>query len=70
MPCKLELRPAQLVKGLLVKARPFASLDDVLVRHLGVVVILAQEEHFTAAKLHFVEQCRVRVLRHQLVEDV
>ena len=64
------MRPAELVQGLLIESRPGAVLDDILVCHLGIVVVLAQEQHLAAPKLHLVEDGRVGIARHQLIQHI
>ena len=43
-------------------------LNNYLVRQFRVIVVLAQEQHFTPPKLHFVNQWCIRVLADKLVE--
>ena len=69
MPGQLELRPAELVERLFVEARFVAVIDHAAVGHLGVVVVLVQEQHLAATKLCLVDERRLRIPLDEIVQD-
>ena len=70
VPRELELRPAQLVQGLLVETGFVTVFDDLPVSQLGIVVTLAEKQHFAAAELDLVDQGRRGILGHEFVQHL